>query len=283
MTNVLIAAYIFCSIFNSNFFNILPSSNSIRAQFSGSKSITAFYERTYPPIVEKTKPDIDFSKLNFADELKTLGYLKNDTADPDINLRDSVIRFQADHNMSITGVWDEKSKDNLKKQLLSEKYEYNDTVSNPPVNDKWILINKTKRILTLYEEKNVLKKYPVAVGNPPSLTPNGKFNIVVKVVDPTWGGGGYAQPIEGGAPNNPLGHRWMGLTPNGGSSYGVHGNCSPYSIGTYASHGCIRMINHDVEELYSIVPNGIPVWICTEDIMKDWGITQKEYLGGDEK
>lgn len=283
MSNVLIAAYMVCSLLISNFFNILPNSDSIHSNFSATKSINTYFEQTQPPNNEKTKSEIDNLKLNYVEELKKLGYFKNDSEDKDLDIRNAVIRFQADHNMNITGIWDEKSLAALKKRLKNSKYEYTDTVYEPPCKDKWILINRSKRILTLYKNTSVLKKYPVAVGNPPSLTPDGKFKIVIKVVDPTWGGGGYAEPIAGGAQNNPLGHRWMGLSPNGGDSYGIHGNSSPYSIGTNASHGCVRMINSDVEQLYELVSDETPVWICPEDVMKDWGISQKEYLEDDEK
>jgi lipoprotein-anchoring transpeptidase ErfK/SrfK len=129
----------------------------------------------------------------------------------------------------------------------------------------------------LYKGSDTVKKYPVAVGNPPSLTPEGRFKIVIKVVNPMWGGGGYAQPVAGGVPENPLGYRWMGLDLGGGVEYGIHGNNAPYSIGTNASHGCVRMINSDVESLYEIVSVDTPVWIGSEDFLEKNGITQDVY------
>jgi lipoprotein-anchoring transpeptidase ErfK/SrfK len=95
--------------------------------------------------------------------------------------------------------------------------------------------------------------------------------------NPTWGGGGYASPVKGGSPSNPLGYRWMGLSIKGGSIYGIHGNSSPYSIGTNASHGCIRMINSDVEELFDMIPINTAVWIGTEEKLNEWGISQEAY------
>lgn len=283
MTNVLIAAYMFCSILSSTVFNMLPKTTVIQSNFSAAKSINTYFEQIQPSENQKPVTIIDYSNLNYIEELKKLGYFKKDSDDKDLNIRNAVIRFQADHNMFINGIWDDKSLANLKVRLENKNFEYKDSITTPPSKDKWILINRTKHILTLYMNKDVLKKYPVAVGNPPSLTPQGKFSIVIKVVDPTWGGGGYAKPIAGGIEGNPLGHRWMGLSPNGGDSYGIHGNSSPYSIGTDASHGCIRMINSDVEQLYEIAPNNIPVWICPEEVMEDWGISQKEYDSIDKK
>jgi len=62
-------------------------------------------------------------------------------------------------------------------------------------------------------------------------------------------------------PANPLGTRWMGL---GYKGYGIHGTNRPHSIGKAASHGCIRMRNHDVEELFELVQVGDPVDLVTE-------------------
>lgn len=98
--------------------------------------------------------------------------------------------------------------------------------------------------LTVYVDSKPWKTYPVAGGKWSALTPVGEWKIVDK---------GYEQ---GGA----FGSRWMGLdVPWGG--YGIHGTNRPWSIGTYASVGCIRMFNEDVEELYEIVEIGTRVVI----------------------
>ncbi|WP_340147223.1 L,D-transpeptidase [Ruminiclostridium josui] len=57
-------------------------------------------------------------------------------------------------------------------------------------------------------------------------------------------------------------------------SYGIHGTNSFYSIGKYISHGCIRMSNYCVEELYPLVPMKAPVWVGSQTELKNWGITQ---------
>lgn len=228
---------------------------------------------------KKTEPkDIDLENIEFKAELKKLGYYKEESNDADLNLRNAVVRFQADHNLDVDGIWGEQSLGALKKRIKDKSFIYPDKISSPPTKDKWIAINKTRRILTLYQNMNVIKKYPIAVGNPPTLTPDGKHTVVVKVVNPDWGGGGYAKPVKGGTPENPLGYRWIGLSPNGGGDYGVHGNNSPYSIGSDVSHGCVRMINSDVEELFEIVPLKTPVWINSEEELKNWGIEQPMYI-----
>lgn len=120
-----------------------------------------------------------------------------------------------------------------------------------------IEVNKTTNKLYLFKDGAVYKVYPVATGKLPSYTPEGTFYIKVKMVNPSWKG------IPGGTPQNPLGPRWNGLSVHGdsGHTYGIHGTNHPESIGTHASHGCIRMYNKDVIELYNIVPIGTPVWI----------------------
>ncbi|MTI61436.1 MAG: hypothetical protein FH762_15905 [Firmicutes bacterium] len=100
-----------------------------------------------------------------------------------------------------------------------------------------IIINTYNRTLTLYKDGKVLKKYPVAIGKPTTKSPIGEWAIIGK--SKGWGGG--------------FGTRWLGLNVPWGI-YGIHGTNKPGSIGRAASHGCIRMYNHHVEELYELVP-----------------------------
>lgn len=215
--------------------------------------------------------------INHIDQLKNLGFLKEESADKNLNIRNAVIRFQGNFNMDVTGIWDDNCMNVLINRLNDSGFSYEDIVTAPPSAGKWIVINKTKRILTLYQSKSVIKKYPVALGNPPSLTPSGKYTTVSRVINPVWGGGGYAKAVKGGSPKNPLGYRWMGLSYGNGKRIGIHGNNSPSSIGKNISHGCIRMINSDVEELFNLAAISTPVWIGTEKELGDWGIIQPEY------
>ncbi len=225
--------------------------------------------------IKKLSSEINSS--NYLSYMKKLGYYKNVyPKDEKLNIRNTLLLFQSDHNMSVTGKWDEATKSMLIARLLSSEYTYMDTIKTAPSKGKWIVINKTKRTLTLYEGSKVVKKYAVAVGNPASLTKSGKFIITSKIVDPDWGGGGFADPVKGGTPENPLGSRWLGINRTDGS-YGIHGTNSFYSIGTYASHGCIRMQNYCVEELFPLVPMKANVWVGTETELKKWGITQKPF------
>jgi lipoprotein-anchoring transpeptidase ErfK/SrfK len=207
----------------------------------------------------------------FTERLKALGFYKDENYGADIVRRNAIIRAQSAFNIPITAKIDL----NLKRALIEgSDYKPKDVVPPDRPDGMWVVIDKSARILTVYVDGEIFKKYPVAVGAKISLTPEGKFTFVSKAVNPRWGGGGYASPIAGGAPNNPLGKRWMGLSIGGGGSYGVHGNVSPYSIGTNASHGCVRMINYDVEELYEHIKIGTPIWIGTTTKLAEWGIEQ---------
>lgn len=118
-----------------------------------------------------------------------------------------------------------------------------------------MVVDKSKNTLVLYSEDVPVKKYSVATGKK-NCTPVGDFKITDKLVNPTWFKTGAILPP--GSPKNALGTRWMGFDK---PAYGIHGTIEPKSIGTQASEGCIRMLNEDVEELYSIIPVGTKVTI----------------------
>jgi L,D-transpeptidase ErfK/SrfK len=113
-----------------------------------------------------------------------------------------------------------------------------------------IIVSIPDRKLALIENGRVLKIYPTAVGAPSSPSPAGSFTIVQRIPNPAWYGPGKVVPA---GKNNPLGTRWIGLSRK---SYGIHGTNNPGSIGRRASHGCIRMRNSDVEQLFELVSVG---------------------------
>jgi peptidoglycan hydrolase-like protein with peptidoglycan-binding domain len=115
---------------------------------------------------------------------------------------------------------------------------------NVPTQGYRISVDTNAFTLSLTQNGKVIKTYPVAVGAPNTPTPLGSWRIIQKTMNP----------------GGPFGTRWMKLNvPWGG--YGIHGTDNPSSIGTAASHGCVRMYNEDVNELYDIVPLGTPVQI----------------------
>jgi len=121
-----------------------------------------------------------------------------------------------------------------------------------------LVVSIPDRKLAVTEEGRVLKVYSVAVGAAVSPSPTGTMKIVNKVVGPTYFHQGKVVPP---GKSNPLGDRWMGLNQKG---YGIHGTNVPSSIGKAASHGCIRMGKHDVEELFDLARVGDVVEIHGE-------------------
>jgi lipoprotein-anchoring transpeptidase ErfK/SrfK len=108
------------------------------------------------------------------------------------------------------------------------------------------------------------KTYGVAVGTKDYPTPTGRYTIVAKAKNPDWNApdepwaGAYRnEVIEGGAADNPLKARWLGIV----GGVGIHGTAAEDSIGGRASHGCIRMRVSDVIDLYPRVPVGSTVLI----------------------
>jgi lipoprotein-anchoring transpeptidase ErfK/SrfK len=126
----------------------------------------------------------------------------------------------------------------------------------------YLTIDRGSFTLRLFENLDLAKEYTIAVGGIGWDTPAGTYNIQNKAVDPAWsvpewGGSLAGQVIPGGAPNNPLKERWLGIYDGAG----IHGTDDVGSLGTAASHGCIRMAIPDVIELYDQVPVGAPVYI----------------------
>lgn len=118
--------------------------------------------------------------------------------------------------------------------------------------------------LTLYKNLKVAKTYGVAVGAAGLETPAGRYTIASKAENPAWhvpnsdwAGKLKGKVIPAGDPRNPIAARWLGIY----DGVGIHGTYDPGSIGSNASHGCIRMKIPDVEALYPEVPVGTAVYI----------------------
>ncbi|WP_338754745.1 L,D-transpeptidase family protein [Bacillus sp. FJAT-52991] len=103
-----------------------------------------------------------------------------------------------------------------------------------------ISVSLSARTLTLTYRGRIVKVYPIGVGKMLTRTPVGTFVIINKAPNP----------------GGPYGTMWMSLSKK---SYGIHGTNNPASIGKYVSKGCIRMYNHDVEQLAKTVPIGTEV------------------------
>jgi lipoprotein-anchoring transpeptidase ErfK/SrfK len=127
----------------------------------------------------------------------------------------------------------------------------------------YILINRDAFSLRYYHRLKLVKTYPIAVGQQGLETPAGLYNIQDKQVNPAWHvpnsswAGSLAGQVIPPGPQDPLKARWMGI--DGGA--GIHGTEDVGSLGSAASHGCIRMTIPDVIQLYDRVHVGTPVYI----------------------
>ena len=125
-----------------------------------------------------------------------------------------------------------------------------------------VVVNRETLRLSLYSGDRLVRTFPVATGMASFPTPRGQFSIVNMQRNPTWlpPNSSWAKglgPVPPG-PGNPLGTRWMGTSA---PAVGIHGTPASSSIGTHASHGCIRMYIHDAEWLFNRVQVGTPVLI----------------------
>ena len=137
--------------------------------------------------------------------------------------------------------------------------------------EQLIIINSAYNTLNFYEDGFLVRKFSCATGKAYTSTPQGKTTVANKIKNRPY----YKYGIPGGSPNNPLGRRWIGLFD--GDTYAIHGTNEASSIGTNASHGCIRMHNSEVEWLYDQINIGATVLIkntvsSDEQIAKDNGI-----------
>jgi peptidoglycan hydrolase-like protein with peptidoglycan-binding domain len=166
---------------------------------------------------------------------------------------EAVRRLQASQSLTVDGIVGRKTVDAIGALIYQDSEEEGDMSvaelaaspvgpSSKPINPI-IVVDLDARRLTVYSEGKPFKSYPVAIGKPSTPSPVGNWKIVNKGM---WGGG--------------FGTRWMGLNVPFGR-YGIHGTNQPNSIGSAASHGCIRMLNQHVEELYQWVSYGTPVKI----------------------
>lgn len=119
-----------------------------------------------------------------------------------------------------------------------------------PIAARRIVVSIPDRKLALVEDGRVVKVYRVAVGKLSTPTATGAFRIVRRLSNPAYYQPGIVIPPGKG---NPLGTRWLGLDQPG---FGIHGTNEPGTVGRFASHGCIRMRNRDVEELFARVRVG---------------------------
>ncbi|MHB1421000.1 MAG: L,D-transpeptidase family protein [Bacillota bacterium] len=195
----------------------------------------------------KTPPFDGVDVLELQERLYALGYLKVKSGKFDMLTYQALKKFQSKHHFAINGQVD----DNTWRALSAgyEKPASGETEKAPQGMVK-LVIDINKRTLTVYDDDVFFREFPVAVGKESTPTPVGDWRVAGK--DYNWGDG--------------FGSRWMGLNVPWGI-FGIHGTNKPWSIGTFASGGCIRMHNEDVEVLFPWVLVGTPVEIVGNPIV----------------
>lgn len=177
------------------------------------------------------------------DRLVDAGYLSSDKASRVYSqaTEDAIKALQKDRGFEVTGLAEGQTLVALGPQIF---------------------INLSRFSLVLDRPGKPTRRWLVASGAPEFATPSGKFVVVEKVPHPTWlppksDWAKDAKPVPAG-PDNPLGTRWIGLDWGG---VGIHGTNAPWTVGTASSHGCLRMVSSQVEELFTLVEVGTPVTI----------------------
>jgi L,D-transpeptidase catalytic domain/Putative peptidoglycan binding domain len=127
----------------------------------------------------------------------------------------------------------------------------------------FITIDRSHFRLRLWKKLKLVKTYTIAVGQQGLETPAGQYEINDKQVNPSWHvpnsawAGALAGRVIPPGPDDPIKARWLGFY----SGAGIHGTDAIWSLGTAASHGCIRMSIPDVEELYDLVPLHTAIYV----------------------
>jgi lipoprotein-anchoring transpeptidase ErfK/SrfK len=128
---------------------------------------------------------------------------------------------------------------------------------------KTIVVVLHERHVYLYKNAKRQRRYSCAIGMPAHPTPKGLFKVIAKSKHPSWHNPGSAwakgmPSVIGPGYYNPLGLRALYLNAPG---IRIHGTSKTYSMGQAASHGCIRLTNHNVVDIFPLVPVGTPVYI----------------------
>ena len=126
-----------------------------------------------------------------------------------------------------------------------------------------VTVDRANFRLRLFKRLELVRTYPIALGQAGQETPSGLYSIANKAVNPSWNvpqsdwAGDLAGRVIPPGPDNPIKARWLGVY----DGVGIHGTAERDSIGTNASRGCIRMLIEDVVELYERVPVGASIYI----------------------
>lgn len=195
----------------------------------------------------------------------------------------------------LTKIYEVKAHDDMKKIAKANKLKYRDLMKlnnlaspylkigqkiildryvEPASNFDGVIVNIPETKIYYFQKGKLLLDFGVAVGLAGRWeTPLGNYKIVEKVKDPVWivplsiqnemkkNGQAVITKIPAGA-GNPLGRWFISL----GSGMGIHSTTSPWSIGSAASHGCLRMKSENAEILFKNVKKNLPVKIIYQPV-----------------
>lgn len=123
-----------------------------------------------------------------------------------------------------------------------------------------LVLRLGQRRVEVYRGETLEASYPVAVGKPGWETPTGDFAVLSTIENPGWTSP-FTNEVLPPGPDSPLGERWIAFWTDGENMIGFHGTPNRASIGQAASHGCVRMYNEHIRELYELVDIGTPVTV----------------------
>lgn len=130
-------------------------------------------------------------------------------------------------------------------------------------NTREIVLQLGKRTISLRKNGKVLGSWPVAIGDPSTPTPLGKFTVQNKVVNPKYQSTKSGKINSTVGPNGPLGDRWLGFQQSGLNQYGIHGTPAAWAWTVTSraavTNGCVRMLHEHVRALFDQVEIGTPV------------------------
>ncbi len=186
------------------------------------------------------------------------GHLVNVPSAPGLTVDAATLRDQVEHSLQTPAVPHQigasvgRQNARVTTSMLAARY------------PTYIVIDRPDFKLFFYEHLKLTHTYSIAVGQAGLETPAGLHHILDKQVNPAWHvphsawAGSLAGQVIPPGPGDPLVARWMAIDDLGD---GIHGTDEPGSIGSAASHGCIRMLVPDVIQLYSLTPVGTPAFV----------------------
>lgn len=121
-----------------------------------------------------------------------------------------------------------------------------------------LVLKLDERRVYVYRGEVIEESYPVAIGKDGWETPKGLFQVFAAIENPGWTNPFTNERVPRSA-DSPLGDRWIAFWSNGEALIGFHGTPDRESVGQAMSHGCVRMYNEDIRELFELVDIGTPV------------------------